>query len=108
MKTTLVVSAILLIATPCLAAEDIDSLRKMYEYDAKAPLDVRETLVLEQEGVKLFDLTYISPKGGRVTAYLAAPTGKGPFAGILFGHWGPGRRTEFLAEAMRYAKAGAV
>ncbi len=36
------------------------------------------------------------------------PAGKGPFAGLLFGHWGPGNRTEFLPEAMLYAAAGAV
>jgi dienelactone hydrolase len=36
------------------------------------------------------------------------PTGKGPFAGLLFGHWGPGNRTEFLPEATLYARAGAV
>ena len=56
----------------------------------------------------MYDLTYASPKGGRVTAYLVAPAGKGPFAGLVFGHWGPGNRTEFLPEATLYARAGAA
>jgi dienelactone hydrolase len=36
------------------------------------------------------------------------PKGKGPFAAILFGHWGNGTRGEFIPEAKIYAKAGAV
>src|SRR5262249_14846397 len=36
------------------------------------------------------------------------PTGKGPFAAILFGHWGNGTRAEFIPEAKIYARAGAV
>jgi dienelactone hydrolase len=36
------------------------------------------------------------------------PPGKGPFAGLVFGHWGPGNRTEFLPEATLYAQVGAV
>jgi dienelactone hydrolase len=43
-----------------------------------------------------------------VPAYLVVPSGKGPFAVILFGHWGGGDRTEFLAEAILDARAGAV
>ena len=39
---------------------------------------------------------------------LVVPTGKGPFAAILFGHWGNGTRAEFIPEAKTYARAGAV
>lgn len=88
------------------SAGEIDDLRKMYDYDAKAPLNAEENLLFERDGVKVFDLTYDSPKGGRVSAYLVAPTGKGPHAGLVFGHWGAGTRTEFLPEASLYAKAG--
>jgi cephalosporin-C deacetylase-like acetyl esterase len=49
-----------------------------------------------------------SPKRGRVTASLVVPRGRGPFAAVLFQHWGFGDRTEFLAEALLYARAGAV
>src|SRR5262249_55021788 len=40
--------------------------------------------------------------------YLVTPDGKGRFAGLVFGHWGPGNRTEFLPEATLYARAGAI
>jgi hypothetical protein len=35
-----------------------------------------------------------------------APARRRP--GIVFGHWGPGNRSEFVPEAIVYAKAGAV
>jgi dienelactone hydrolase len=97
----------LALAAPA-AAADIADLRKMYDYDPKAPLEVEEKPLYERDGVKVLDLTYASPKGGKVTAYLVVPTAKGPHAGLVFGHWGPGNRTEFLPEATLYAKAGCV
>lgn len=81
---------------------------RIFDYDAKAPLDVKEKSVEEVEGVQVHDLTYASPKGGEVPAFLVTPRGKGPFAAILFLHWGQGDRTEFLSEAVAYARAGAV
>ena len=49
----------------------------------------------------------------RVPATLVLPPGKGPFAGILFGHWmmprSPVRnRKEFLEEALLLARSGAA
>ncbi len=80
----------------------------LFDYDAKAPLDVQEQLLYERDGVKVLDITYASPKGGRVTAYLITPAQAGPHAGIAFGHWGHGNRTEFLPEAEILAHAGAA
>jgi dienelactone hydrolase len=88
--------------------EQFQQLKEMYDYDPQQPLHVQEKLLYQREGVKVYDLSYASPKGGRVTAYLVTPNGKGPFAGLVFGHWGPGNRTEFLPEASRYARADAV
>jgi dienelactone hydrolase len=88
--------------------EDFQNLKRQFAYDPKEALDARETLLYERDGARVYDLTYASPKGGRVTAFLVTPTGKGPFAGIVFGHWGPGNRTEFLPEAKLYAEAGTV
>jgi hypothetical protein len=87
---------------------DIQSLKRLYNYDPKQPLDYKETLLYEREGITLYYISYASPRGGRVTAYLVMPVGEGPFAGLVFGHWGPGNRTEFLPEAMLYAEAGAT
>ena len=75
---------------------DIQSLKHLYDYDQKQPLDTKETLLFEREGATVYNISYASPKGGRVTAFLVVPAGEGPFAGLVFGHWGPGNRTEFL------------
>jgi dienelactone hydrolase len=87
---------------------DIQSLKSLYDYDSTQPLDSEEMLLYERDGINVYDISYASPKGGRVTAYLVVPPGNGPFAGLVFGHWGPGNRTEFLPEAMLYARAGAA
>ncbi|HKQ51383.1 MAG TPA: hypothetical protein VJT74_03380 [Pyrinomonadaceae bacterium] len=90
-----------------------EELVREFDYDAKAPLDVREVGRERKDGVTVVDLTYSSPRGGRVPAYLVVPDGGGPFAAILFGHWMmPGstlaNRREFLDEAVVLAHAGAV
>jgi cephalosporin-C deacetylase-like acetyl esterase len=96
-----------------LAQESYPQLVRHFDYDRKSPLDIKEIGVEERDGVIVHDLTYASPKGGRVPAYLVVPAGTGPFAAILFGHWAmdgsPTRnRTEFLEEATAFAHAGAV
>src|SRR5262245_60281998 len=99
---------ITMLVFPTQDAGDFETLRRQFDYDAKLPLDANENLKFERNGAKVYDVTYASPQGGRVTAVLVVPTGSGPHAGLLFGHWGPGNRTEFLPEAILYAKAGAV
>jgi len=83
-------------------------LARMFDYDQRAPLDVKEHSVEEREGAKVYDITYASPQGGRVTAYLIAPATKGRHAGIIFAHPGGGDRKTFLPEALMLAKVGAV
>ncbi len=79
-----------------------------FTYDAARPLDV-EMSVLERTGCAVVhELSYASPGGGRVTALLVTPHAPGRHAGILFGHWGGGDRTEFLPEALLLARAGAI
>jgi cephalosporin-C deacetylase-like acetyl esterase len=94
-------------ATPR-AADNLDELKRQFDYDPKEALDVKEALLYERDGAMVYDVSYTSPKGGRMTAYPVVPAGKGPHAGLVFGHWGPGDRTEFLPEAKLYATAGAV
>src|SRR5579859_4978501 len=84
-----------------------------FDYDAKAPLDIQEAGVEHRGDVAVHDISYASPKGGRVPAYLVVPAGKGPFAGVLWGHWyWPNseffNRKEFLEEAVVLAHAGVV
>jgi len=86
---------------------------KHFDYDQKAPLGIKELKVEQRGDVAIHDITYVSPKGGVVPAYLVVPKGKGPFAGIIWGHWywdnSPMRnRTQFLDEAVALAQAGVV
>src|SRR5438876_587904 len=90
------------------ATSDYQTTFHLFDYDAKAPLDIHDKIIEEFDGGSLHDITYVSPKGGPVAAYLVVPKGKGPFAAVLFGHWGNGTRTEFIPEAKLYARAGAV
>jgi len=103
---------LLLVVASCHASfaqkQSIDELRRVFDYDQNASLDVKEAGVINRNGVRIHDISYASPKGGRVTAYLVVPAEKGRFAGVVFGHWGLGTRTEFLPEAVLYARTGVV
>ncbi|HSZ01865.1 MAG TPA: hypothetical protein VK788_20385 [Terriglobales bacterium] len=108
----LLLSAILLAAVLSLFAQDTDVLRH-FDYDQKASLDLQEIGVEDRGNVAIHDISYASPKGGRVPAYLVVPSGKGPFAAVIWGHWywdnSPMRnRKEFLDEAVALAPAGVV
>lgn len=110
--TTLKLAFLMLSAVLPLFAQDASLLRH-FDYDRTAPLDIRETSVEHRGSVTIYDISYASPKGGRVPAYLVAPAGKGPFSAILWGHWYmPGseflNRKEFLAEAVALAPSGVV
>lgn len=91
-----------------------EELVRQFDYDATRPLDVREVGKERRRGATVIDLSYASPRGGRVPAYLVVPAaGRGPFAAVLFGHWmmdgSPLKnRREFLEEALVLARAGAV
>jgi ABC-type oligopeptide transport system substrate-binding subunit len=54
-----------------------DNLLKLFEYDPSAPLDPQVGSSEKQEGYTLQQLTYASPKGGRVPAFLVIPDGRG-------------------------------
>jgi dienelactone hydrolase len=93
-------------------AQEREMLRH-FDYDQKAPLDVQEIGVEKRGEVTIHDISYASPKGGRVPAYLVVPGGRGPFGAVIWGHWYmPGseflNRKEFLDEAAMLAAAGVV
>lgn len=84
-----------------------------FEYDRSALLNVKELSIQDRGGVTVHDITYASPRGGLVPAYLVVPNGKGKFAGIVWGHWmmpnsPTANRSEFLAEAIALAPGGVV
>jgi dienelactone hydrolase len=103
--------------------ESYDQLLRHWDYDTKAPLAIKESGVQDRDGIKVHDVSYavptgdraasLGPNGGRVTAYLIVPPGKGPFPAVIYGHWCmPGseqlNRTEFLEEAVVLARSGVI
>jgi len=104
---------ILVLLEPVFAQNSYRQAVKHFEYDARAPLDIQEISVQQRGGAKIHDITYASPKGGVVPAYLVVPDGRGKFAAILWGHWmmpksPTANRGEFLDEAVAIAPAGVV
>ena len=87
------------------------SLLAHWQYDRRAPLDIRQEKTSKRGDIRIQDITYASPKGGRVPAYLVVPPGKGPFPAIIWGHWywassEFANRNEFLDEAILLARSG--
>lgn len=80
----------------------------LFDYDSHQPLDIHDKTLKEFGCGVIHDITYVSPSGGLVSAYQIVPTGKGPFAAVIFGHWGNGTRGEFIPEAKTYACAGVI
>lgn len=94
--------------TKTFPSTDFNALTHLFDYDSKPALDLQDKVIEDFDGGAIHDVTYTSPKGGKVSAYLIVPKGKGPFAAVLFGHWGNGTRAEFIPEAKLYAKSGVV
>lgn len=107
----LLTAVLFLSATSVLAQDTAPS--HAFDYDSKAPLDMQEAGVEHRGSITIHDISYSSPKGGRVPAYLVVPKGKGPFAAVIWGHWYWQNseffnRKEFLNEAVVLANAGAL
>ena len=71
-----------------------DSLVRLFDYDQTSKVDIRETNVVANDDFIIHDISFESPKGGWVSAYLVTPTGEGPFAGIIFLHPGGDTKLE--------------
>jgi len=104
--------AILAVAFKPGIAQDPEMLNH-FDYDQKAPLGTKQIAVQRRATATVYDITYDSPKGGVVPAYLVVPRGRGPFAAVIWGHWywdnsSMRNRREFLDEAIALAPAGVV
>lgn len=106
-------SFITVLSSATVFAQDPELVRH-FDYDKSAPLELK-TLGTEKRGdATVYDITYASPKGGLVPAYLVVPAkGNGPFAGVIWGHWywsnsEMRNRKQFLDEAVALASAGVV
>jgi hypothetical protein len=106
-----------------LAQEISPSLVDHWKYDPNTPLNLKNDSLEERGGITLHQISYsapledraplLGPNGGRVTASLVVPAGRGPFAAVIYGHWCmPGsekkNRTEFLDEALLLARVGVI
>jgi len=77
-------------------------------YDPQALLALREAPVKDFGFARLMDISYDSPRGGRVTGYAVIPNGAAHPAGIVWQHWGQGDRSSMLPEAIAMARRGAA
>src|SRR2546423_15557850 len=98
--------------SPSVFAQDADMARH-FDYDQTAPLNIKRIRVERRADATVYDITYDSPKGGVVPAYLVVPKGRGPFAAVIWGHWcwqnsSMRNRKEFLEEAVAMAQSRGV
>jgi len=101
-----------LLFSPTLFAQDAEMLRH-FDYDKNAPIDLKIAGTEKRGDVTVYDITYASPKGGVVPAYLVVPKGNGPFAAVIWGHWywrnsDMRNRKQFLDEAVALAPSRVV
>lgn len=80
----------------------------MFEYDSRLALDIQEQARQERQGLVLRDITYASPCGGSVSAWLIAPRRAFSSAGLVFMHPSGTGRHAFLEEACLFCHSGAV
>ena len=80
----------------------------LFEYDAVMTVEITERDVQEKDGYTVHDISYPSPKGGDVPAYLVVPDGPGPFAGIILMHGSSGSRESLLPLAEDLVHTNAV
>jgi len=110
----LVVLSMFAVAPRARGAEgaEFETQRKLFDYDTKIPLGVHEKGTETREGVSVRDITFNALSGKDVAAYVVTPSGRGPFAAVLWVHWlgepETTNRTQFLNEAVTLASKGVV
>jgi uncharacterized protein len=92
-------------APPAMAS---DEAVRLFDYDAKAALDLEVVSTEKRDGLTYQEITYASPRGGRVPGMLVVPDGPGPFAGMILMHGMPGTYERMRPEAEALARRGAV
>jgi hypothetical protein len=111
MKTVVLfaLAAALVTASTAGAVPPFAALKQLYVYDANVDPGYRDAGVVEsRDGIVIHDISFASPRGGRVTGYLVLPPTTAPAPLIL---WSPGlggTRDSQLEEARLLAKRGAA
>jgi dienelactone hydrolase len=71
-----------------------------FRYDASGQLGYRDAGVVSQAaGIKVHDISFASPRGGRVQGYLTVPPGDGKYPAVIFLHGSGGSRLNFVPES---------
>jgi dienelactone hydrolase len=81
---------------------------RLFDYAAGAPLGLKEGRVEESGGVRVTELSYASPRGGRVTALLVAPSSAASRPAVVWLHDADGSSRSARAEAEALARRGLV
>src|SRR5687767_960136 len=95
-RSVVLVSLALSFALPIVACSQTAASRDslplhVFAYDRAAPIGLRDSLrITDGDSVAVYAVSFVSPRGGRVTGVLCVPSGTGPFAGILLQHGMPG------------------
>jgi dienelactone hydrolase len=94
---------------PAVAREVYEEGRWLFEYDASQPLDVHQPPepIRETDFAVIRDITYSSPKGGRVTALLILPTAMdAPVPAVVIQHGMIGSRWDLQPRGVQLAQLG--
>lgn len=85
------------------------SLAAPFAYDSSKPLNFEsKKTFLGSKGIEVRDVSYDSPSGERLTAYLVSPPQAGRHPAVIFVHGAGGDRAELFERAAAMAKRGAV
>jgi dienelactone hydrolase len=80
-----------------------------FAYDRSRDLAVRDEGVINPGyPIAVHDISFASPKDGRVPAYLIVPPGKGPYPAVIYMHGAGGNRLDFVAPGSWMAARRAV
>ncbi|MDX6517533.1 MAG: hypothetical protein QOF50_379 [Gaiellaceae bacterium] len=108
MRAAAALGALALALTGCGAQERTSTPpeNQPFAYDANAPLNVRQTRIATGPSGSVQDLSFASPGGGRVTAYLVVPAARGRHPAVVLLHGAGGDRRELLPFAAGLAGRG--
>jgi dienelactone hydrolase len=80
-----------------------------FAYDRAAPLGfVDHGRANHNYPIAVHDVSYASPRGGRVPAFLVLPPGKGPFPAVIYAHGSGGDRYDLVVDATWLAARGVI
>ncbi len=98
-----------LLAAGCGGGNAVATHPSLFGYDRSVPLGFRDRgPVNHGYPIQVRDVSYASPRGGRVSAFLVVPPGKGPFPAVLYLHGSGEDRTGLVVPAAWLAARGAV